>query len=208
MDYSKATNKQLMTIAKYDNSIPTELLGGLAEETIKRRLWDGIITFAGEKAYKDLEHVRNNILRMDKDEFIHCAHIEIMRITKEFKPGMRSFMSFVVMCLISRFKKMLRAEDAEMRRANIGASDVNTLPTDIQERIFCSPLNVEKYVINKITIEEVWDVLREVEKQAILLNLYGYPQNEISLMLGFKSQNHANTLISRAYAKLRKAMVA
>jgi RNA polymerase sigma factor (sigma-70 family) len=206
MNYTLATDTELMTIVNSDNNCPTHLLSGVAIEMIKRKLWNGVILCAGEKAYHNLNFILSHILKMRHDEFIHIGTIEIVRILETFNPGMRTFKTYVIMCLIAKFKKLKRAAEQEMRRANIGALDVNGLPTKIQDRIFQSPINVEQYVINKITLEENWNVLREIEKKAILLEQYGYKQCEISEMLGFKSKNHANTLLNRAYAKLRNSM--
>jgi RNA polymerase sigma factor (sigma-70 family) len=146
-------------------------------------------------------------LKITHKELIQIGQIEIINQVERFKPGMRTFTSFICMCLIAKFKKIRRDAKTEKRIANIDTKDVDRLEIKMQERIFQSPINVEQYVINKITIEECWHVLREVEKKAILMDMQGYTQYEIAETFGF-SKTYGITLLKRAYKKLRKAMVA
>jgi RNA polymerase sigma factor (sigma-70 family) len=206
MDYTLATNDQLKAIASHDKYCPSSLLRGLAVEMISRHLFDNLIMFAGRQAYRSLNYVLKK-LNIKHSELIHIGHIEILHVVDKFKPGMRTFTSYIVMCLIAKFKKMDRDAHTEKRMANIGTKNVDALEEKMQEKIFQSPVNVEKYVIDKITIEECWPVLREVEKKAIVMDLQGYSQYEIALALGFK-KTYGITLLKRAYEKLRKALVA
>jgi RNA polymerase sigma factor (sigma-70 family) len=205
MNYETATNKQLMNIASYDKDLPTYLLSGLALEMIKRRMWDGIIFYAGRKAYKNVSYVLERILKIDIEEFIQIAHIEIARIINTFKPGMRCFKSYVIMCLVGKFHVIREHAQAEKRASDLNTSDVDDLPRKVEETLLCSKMNVENYVINKITIEDAWNVLRDVEKKAIILEQMGYTQEEAAEMVGLNRRS-GNIILKRAYAKLRKAM--
>ncbi len=205
MNYDNATNQQLLTIINHDKECPTDLLGGVNLELIKRRLWDGIIMYAAKQAFINLNFVLKHRLQMDHEELIHIGHIEITKQLERFKQGMRTFKTFVIMCLISKFKKMRRDCTAEMRYSNIGTKDVDNLDEKIQTKIFQSPVNVERAVINKLTLEGVWHILNNSEKKAIALEQYGYSQYEISGILGF-NKTYANTLLNRAYKKLRKEL--
>jgi RNA polymerase sigma factor (sigma-70 family) len=207
MDFTKATNDQLMIIAQYDNSCPSSLLRGLAVEMMKRHLWDNLIVYAGRQAFINLNYTLSHLLKISHKELIQIGQIEISQQVERFKPGMRTFTSFICMCLIAKFKKLKRDAKTEKRIANIDTKDVDRLEIKMQEKIFQSPINVEQYVINKITIEECWDVLRDVEKKAILMDMQGYSQYEIAETFGF-NKTYGITLLKRAYKKLRKAMVA
>jgi RNA polymerase sigma factor (sigma-70 family) len=206
MRYEIATDEQLLCIAESDHECPSSLLEGVALEMIKRKLWDGIIIFAAKQVFRNVEFVLKQRLFMDWQELIHIGHIQIMKKVHTFKTGMRTFKTFVIMILKGKFMHMLRDCQAEMRYANIGTVDMAGLDEKIQDKIFHSPVNVERTVINRMMLEEGFRVLREVEKQAILLEQLGYEQYEISTMLGFKNKTYANCLINRAYAKLRKQM--
>ncbi len=206
MNWTNATNEQLKAIAFHDNSIPTHLASGVALEMIYRKLWSGIIVYAAKKAYRNVKYTLELSLKMTFDELIHIGHIEIMESLKKYQPGMRTIKTYVIMHLIGRFINLKRAAEQEMRIANIGTKDVDRLEEKVRDKLFQSPVNVERQVINKVMIDSAWTVLREVEKKAVLLEQQGYEQYEIAEMLGYKSKTHGNTLLKRAYAKLRKQM--
>lgn len=202
MRYELATDNQLNNIISYDKDIPTHLLGGVVLEMIKREMWDKIIFYSAKKAYRNYSFVIENILRIDNEELIQIAHIELIRIVNTFKPGIRSFKSYAIMCLIGKFSVLLQMAKTKKR-----ASDLKTVKIDqISADVFQSSMNVEKQVINKIMIEEVWNVLRNAEKKLILLEQMGYSKEEASEMLGYNRKS-GKTIIKRAYKKLRKAMV-
>ena len=205
MNWEKATDQQLLCIATNDKDCPPHLLEGVALEMVRRRLWDSFIVCAARIAWRNVKYVLRYIVQMDWEEMIHVGHIEIMKQVPKFRPGHRTLTTFVVMCLKTKFLKMRRDATAEKRYANIGTKDVDSLDEKLQDRIFCSPENVERTVVNRLWIESSWGVLREVEQKAILLDLAGYSQYEISEMLGFHKR-HGNKLLKRAYAKLRKHM--
>jgi RNA polymerase sigma factor (sigma-70 family) len=203
MNYELATNNQLNNIISHDKDIPTHLLSGVVLEMIKRKLWDKIIFYSAKKAYRNYSFVIENILKMDHEEFIQIAHIELNKIVSTYKPGIKTFKSYAIMCLIGKFSVLLQMAKTQKR-----AADLNTINMDkISVDFFQSSMNVENYVINKIMIEEVWDVLRDVEKKLILLEQMGYSKEEAAEKLGYNSKS-GKTIIKRAYKKLRKAMVA
>jgi RNA polymerase sigma factor (sigma-70 family) len=204
MDYSLASDKQLRMIAQYDPDCTPSLLEGVAIEMIKRRLWDGIIMYAAKQTYYNVRETLTTKLQVDNEEFIHLAHIEIMRIVSLFKPGKRNFKSYVIMCLISKFKHLRRDAEALKRKANLYTENVDGLDPKLQESMFQSPMNVEKYVIDKITLENFLKPLREVERQALYLEAMGYTQFEIAEQLGFSNRNYGNVLMKRVHKKLKK----
>ncbi|WNS74254.1 sigma-70 family RNA polymerase sigma factor [Bacillus sp. DTU_2020_1000418_1_SI_GHA_SEK_038] len=205
MKWELATDEQLMCIVGFDNECPPSLLKGAALEMIKRNLWEGIIVFSAKQVFQNAKYILKHQLKMDRQELIHIGHIEIMLQVEKFKPSLRTFKTFIIMCLKGRFMKMIRDAQAEKRFANISTKDVDHLDEKIQTKIFQSPVNVERTVINKIMIENSWDVLNDVEKKAISLEHQGYGQYEISRMLGYRD-TYASVLLKRAYAKLKKKM--
>ena len=207
MDYSKATNKQLNNIINFDKDIPTHLLGGIVLEMVKRRLWDKIINYSANKAYHNADYVMKHILKIDNEDLIQIAHIELTEIVKTFKQGMRSFGSYAIMCLIGKFCVIRDYAEREKRQSDLNTSDIDDLPLRIQNTVFQSSTNIENYVINKITIEDAWNVLKEVEKKLIILEQMGYTQEEAAEMVGYNKRS-GNVLLKRAYKKLREAMVA
>lgn len=202
MDISKATNEQLQIIVKHDKCCPIHLLKEVSEEMMKREMWSNIIFYAAGSVFKNINFVLKQRLRMDHEELKQIGHIEIYRSVEKFKHGMRSFFSFVVMVLIAKFKKMIRDVNAEKRYSEIGTVNYEKLPEKVQDKLFCSLINIERHVINKIMLSEAFKSLRDVEIRCIELELAGYQQYEISEMLGFK-KTYANVLLRRSYKKLR-----
>jgi RNA polymerase sigma factor (sigma-70 family) len=204
MDYSLASDKQLRMIAQYDPDCSPSLLEGLTIEMIRRRLWDGIIMYAAKQTYYNVRETLTTKLQMNEEEFIHIAHIHIMKMVERFQPGRRNFKSYIIMCLISYFKHLRRDAEALKRKANLYTENVDGLDPKLQESIFQSPMNVEKYVIDKITLEEYLKPLREVERQALYLEAMGYTQFEIAEKLGFTNRHYGNVLMKRVHKKLKK----
>jgi RNA polymerase sigma factor (sigma-70 family) len=203
MDYSLASDKQLRMIAQYDPDCSPSLLEGLAIEMIRRRLWDGIIMYAAKQTYFNVVETYTTKLQMNYEEFIHVSHIHILMMVERFQPGRRNFKSYVIMCLISYFKHIRRDAEAQKRKANLFTENVDGLDPKLQESMFQSPMNVEKYVIDKIMLEEYLKPLREVERQALYLEAMGYTQYEIATQLGFKP-TYGNVLLKRVHKKLKK----
>jgi RNA polymerase sigma factor (sigma-70 family) len=202
MRWELATDKQLRMIAQYDIDCSPSLLKGVAIEMIKRRLWDCIIMYAAKKIYFNVKETYTYKLQMTYEEFIHVAHIEILKVVEKFQPGRRNFKSYVIMCLMTHFKKIIRDAEAMKRIANLRAEDVDGLEPKMQDKIFQSPVNVEKYVIDKITLEERLKPLSEVERKALYLSAMGYTQYEIAEMFGFK-KTYGNVLLTRARNKMK-----
>jgi len=203
MKWESATNQQLRTIAQFDPDCSPSLLEGLVVEMIKRRLWDGIILYAAKQTYYNVQDTYRNKLQMSYEEFIHVSHIHILKMVERFQPGRRNFKSYVIMCLISYFKHLRRDAEALKRKANLFTDDVDGLDPKLQESMFQSPMNVEKYVIDKIMMEERLSTLREVERQALKLEVMGYTQYEIAELLGFK-RTYGNVLLKRVHRKLKR----
>jgi RNA polymerase sigma factor (sigma-70 family) len=201
MRYELASNDQLETIINSDNDCPTHLLSGVVLEMIKRRLLDGIILYSAKKTYKNVIYVLERILQMDDEEFIHVGHIYILKRLEGFKPGTRTLKTYLIMCLQSKFAKMIRDAQVLKRKSNLHTQRVDVLPEFVQTRIFRDHANVEKEVINKIMMEEALAQMKPNERKAICLELMGYQKSEIKIMLGY----HPNgNLITKAHRNLKK----
>jgi RNA polymerase sigma factor (sigma-70 family) len=203
MDYSLATDKQLKTIVQSDKDCPSSLLREVAIEMIKRELWKGYILYAAKQVFFDVKPTILYTLQMSIEEFIHIGHIEILKIVEKFQPGKISFKSYVILCFATYCKNLKRTAEAVKRKANLYTEEVSTLDPKLQDRIFRSPVNVEKYVIDKITLEDCLSQLNEIERKALYLEAMGYTQYEIAEQLGYHKKT-GGKLIRRTYEKLRK----
>jgi RNA polymerase sigma factor (sigma-70 family) len=166
---------------------------------------DGIILFSAQKVYRNLVFVLEYRLKMDVQELIHIGHIEILKRLPGFIPGTRTVKTYLIMCLTSKFSKMIRDILADKRKSEVNSLQVDKLPETIQNYVFRSNQNVENEVINKIMLEQALTHLREVEKKAIQLELMGYHKREVAVLLGYHS--HSN-IVNKAHTKLKKYMEA
>jgi hypothetical protein len=107
MDFTKATNDQLEIIFQYESDCSPSLLEGVAIEMITRRLLDGIILFSAKKVFRNVPYVLTYRLKMDSDELIHIGNIEILKRLSGFIHGTRTVKTYLIMCLTSKFSKMI-----------------------------------------------------------------------------------------------------
>jgi RNA polymerase sigma factor (sigma-70 family) len=203
MKWELATDTQLWNIVKYDKDCPTALVSGVAMEMMNRNLWNTVTIFAARRVFKNVPFVLEQRLKMELEDLFQIANMEIARRIKGFIPGMRTIKTYVIMCLISKFSKLLRDVHASKRRSNIGTKRVDKLPDNVQTRIFRDHTNIEKEVINKIMLEQAIEHLNDKEKQALTLYISGYQYREISTIFGTTNQGYAHRLLNKAYKKMR-----
>lgn len=203
MDYSLATDKQLKIIVQSDKDCPPSLIEGVAIEMIKRNLWNGYIFYAAQQSFHNVKPTILYTLQMSIEEFVQVSHIEIVKMVEKFQPGKISFKSYVILCLTSYSRQLLRNAKAVKRKANLFTEEVSALDPKLQDRILRSPMNVEKYVVDKITLEDYLNRLNEKERKALYLEAAGYTQFEIAEQLGYHKKT-GGKLIRRTYEKLRK----
>lgn len=207
MNYSIATDEQLKTIINSDKGCPADLLGGVTTEMVKRKLLIPLIIHVAKKMYRNVDYVVKHVLQMEWKDLIQIGHIEILKQSERFKTGMRTPKTFYMMCLITKLGKLKRDAEAEKRKSNIGVESVDELDEKIQEKIFQSPINIERYVIRKITLEDAFKVLQPIERKAIeLYHYYGLTQYETAERLGF-NRTSGNRILNRAYKKLRGELI-
>lgn len=203
MRYENATDTQLNNIFNHDKDCPTNLLVGVVQEMMNRKLLNYYIRYS-IKSIKNLHNVLRTILKMEFDDLMQIGLITINEQAQKFRPGNRTPKTYFIMCLVSKFMKLLRDAKADKRSANTFTYDYETLDEKIQDALFRSPENIERYVINKLEVESYLSRLSEKERQAIIWLNEGYPQSTISKWLGYSSRNSANILIKRAYEKIRR----
>lgn len=201
MNFDHATDKQLMTIVNSDKYCPNHLLKMVAEEMIKRRLWDNLIFYSAKRIYKHVDIMASR-LNMDREEIYHIGHIEIIEAANKFKQGMRTFKTFVIMLLTTRFTKILRHARAEMRINEMDKDYIDNLDEKAKDYYFKSNIDIEQHVINKIIIEEQLSKLRSIDRKAIELDLKGYSTYEVAQSLGYV-KTYGSVILKRAYEKLK-----
>jgi hypothetical protein len=157
MNYTKATNKQLDAIFTHDNDCPNELLLGLVEEMMRRRLFDGMIV-----------HVVQGLMRSyNKEEVIQLCHVRIYQMVKNFKQGNLPFKRMTFLCIERTIKNLITHMNTQKYKLNEFALQ-NEIP------VIKDMSNVEKTVIQKIVLEEQLNKLTAKERYIIDKFLKGY----------------------------------
>uniref|UniRef100_UPI0024099102 hypothetical protein n=1 Tax=Gracilibacillus dipsosauri TaxID=178340 RepID=UPI0024099102 len=144
--FDRATDEQLKVILNNEKYCPTHLLSGAVQEMIRRNMLEDLIFYSAKSVYRNVKYLLQHVLKMDWDELFHVGHIEMLMQAKKFKPGMRTPKTFFIMCLKTKFLKMIRDAESMKRLANCKTKNVDRLDPKLQDKLFEAPLNVEKYV--------------------------------------------------------------
>lgn len=205
MRLDKATNAQLTAITKHDPDVPPSLLREVVDEMLNRNLFDGIIIRCFHIVFGSIKRM-NEVHSMELEDFLQIGRTVVFQRVSTYKPGKgKSFSSFVFMAIKHKFIQHMQFLEAEKRdqRNEFSYNDteegleiINILP---------SHTNVEKQVINKITVEKMLGKLSKRQRQIVMLSLRGYIFEEIAEMLGSKGNGKsANKTYHDAIKKMRR----
>src|SRR5690606_21154487 len=107
MDFTKATDDQLLVLIKYEKNISNHLMRGIVEEYCNRRLFDNYIRYVLKRA-----NVQCN------DDLIQQGYLYIISSLKQYKPSNSAFSTFIYRMLRNKFINFIRNENAEKRKSN------------------------------------------------------------------------------------------
>jgi RNA polymerase sigma factor (sigma-70 family) len=185
MNYTKASNEQLWTIIKYDyKECPPSLLRGVALELLNRNLFDRLIRGVINKTvrYKYTE----KRCGIGLEDLLQIGRMKVYKAIDQFNPKRgSSFTSFIYLAVKSEFQKVLITVQTQKRDNSNEMSYQNKMEEDKEYEIFLrDQTNVEKYVINKVTLEQLLSRVNKHRKTVIYYHLQGYSFEEISKILG------------------------
>lgn len=200
-----ATNKQLETILRNDSSCPPSLLREVVEEGLNRGLFDRLIASS----------IRENI-NPEQMEIIHgiafedlmqVGRIGVFKEVSKYNPskGM-AFNSFLYM----RLKNILTNYQATFltqkrdRRKTYSYNKTNKAGEPFETLIADKITNVERYVVNKILVEQLLQRPNEHQRKIVLLRMKGYKLEEIAEILGASSCSTVSKSYQSALEKMRK----
>lgn len=183
-----ATNKQLESIVKHDPDIPPSLLGRVVEEMLSRNLFDPMINRCFQSVFGSIKRMEE-VYKMDLEDFLQIGRTCVYEAIKNFVPGKgKVFSNFAFVAIKQKFCEIIRNLEREKRdqRNEISWSFIEDGLNLLD--IMPSQINVEKYVINKLTVEKMLNKLSERQRQIVGLYLQGYVFEEIAEMLGKKGK--------------------
>lgn len=205
MKWHLATNEQLNTIIKYDSDCPLFLFRRAVEEMLSRNLFDRIIRRCFQIVFGNEERI-SKIYKFDIDDFLQMGRMEIYRAIDKYKTGKgMNFLSFSFLVVKQDFIRQRNHMEAQ-KRDNQKVLSYHAKTNDETEFLdfFKASLNVEKYVVNKVTIEQLLKKVNKHQRSVVLLRLKGYQFAEISEQLGRGCENSMSQAYNLAIKKLRK----
>jgi RNA polymerase sigma factor (sigma-70 family) len=204
MDYTKATDDQLKTIIRYDHSCSPSLLEGVVKEMLNRYLFDAMIK-ACVKSIMDIKTVET-IYKMSLEDFLQIGRTVIYTTVQRYDETKNTaFFTFIHLVVRSKLIHALRRLQRTKRdeRYNISLNKKVSESDEFSYK-FPSNVNVERYVVTKLFLEEQIPKLNEFQKQVLTLRWKGYQFAEISQILGRSSMDSCRKTYERALANLRK----
>ncbi|MFE8704118.1 hypothetical protein ACFYKX_26475 [Cytobacillus sp. FJAT-54145] len=205
MKWELATDEQLVTIAKYDNDLPHSLLGEVVEEMLNRGLFDRIIRDCINVVIKNTQRMER-IYQVSVEDFLQIGRIEVLSALKSFKrdKGM-NFISFVFLKVRSQLGKEIVFLESKKRDHRVCMSYNNETDEGTEMIEFLpSKVNVENYVVNKVTFEQLLKRANKHQQRVVLLRMQGYKFAEIAHLLKRGTGKSMQQAYRIAQDKMRK----
>jgi RNA polymerase sigma factor (sigma-70 family) len=203
MNWTIATNNQLETIVNHDKDLPPSLLRGLVNEMLNRGMFDKILA---KVMYTTVNPEQlDKLFGIGEDDLLQIGRIEVIKAIETFD-GTRgkSFISFVyqnVKCEFLNQVTILYAAKRDCSRT-ISYNKESAAGVTLEYFLPDKNQNVERYVINKITVESLMEHLNEKEMKMIEYRMNGYTYPEIGEVFG-KNYRTIHRSIKEAYKKMR-----
>lgn len=200
-----ATNKQLEAITFHDPDCPPSLLGEVVEEMLNRNLFDRMINRCFQIVFGSIKRM-NEVHSLDLDDFLQIGRTSVFEAIKKFTPGKgKAFSSFAFMVIKQQFIKWIKFLEAEKRDQRNEFREIETEEGLNIIDLMPSYINIEKYVIKKITLENLLNQLTKRQRQIVDLFLQDYNFEEIAEILGSKGKGKSlNKTYNDAIKKMRK----
>ena len=203
MDFTKATNKQLITIMNYDRDCPIELLREVITEMINREILVNFIVYHSKRFFGSLADGQVKTW-LEKSDIIQLGYIGILKALNKYQEGKSTFATFSQYYMntewqnhLRKFTSIKRTADREQVSMDVVVNEHgNTL-----EEFLPSMEDVEKTVLMKVYFETQLALLTPLQKTAVLGYLEGYEMKELGQILHVKRQS-----IERAFHRAVEKM--
>jgi RNA polymerase sigma factor (sigma-70 family) len=192
MRYHLATDNQLTHIFNYEKDCPADILSGVVREMINRNMLNGYIIYA-------MESVK---IIGEKEDLLQIGLIELHKQIGKFKPGKTTPKTFAIHCLRNKFMKVIEEQTSLKRAANYN----QIVGEELDDFLIQAPINIERYVINKMEVKYYLSCLKEKERVAILMQSFGYKLDEIAKEIGFAHARNVSKLLQKARNRIREEL--
>jgi RNA polymerase sporulation-specific sigma factor len=205
LKWELATENQLLAIVNDDKNCPASLWSRAVVEMINRNLFDSLI---GKVIHRVMNTgVVEQIHKMSFDDFLQIGRLEVWKLINRFnsQKGVK-FTSFAYTAVKHEMIRQIEALETQKRDTrNVTSYQTKTLSGDEYE-IFLSDkkIDVEQYVVNKITLEQLLKRVNKHQKTVLYYRLQGFTFEEISVILGRGSVTTMHQAYMNAIKKMRK----
>lgn len=181
-----ATDRQLQVIVDYESDCPAHLLSGAVSEMLNRGLFDRIIAGCIHKTIEDVDRFQQ-VYHLDMDDLMQIGRIEVLNSLDGYKSDRgKRFSSFCYLNIQREILNIITILKAKKRDTSktISLNKATDEGKEILNFVADPKHNVEKYVINKVTLEQMLKRVTKHEKKIMFYRLQGYTFDEISSLLG------------------------
>lgn len=181
MDYTRATDEQLINIIEWDIGIPTPLLKEVYEEVVKRRILDQTVFRWINSRYKSKVYAES-LTGLALEDLLWIGYeVGYEIITNDYKPT-HPFIGYWCKSYLYTLRNISATHKAEKRQAEVCSLE------DIYEWKMPRGNHTERIALNRIYIESLMNQLSDTEKNMILKRYQGYSFKEIGEMYGLTQE--------------------
>lgn len=206
INWTIATDNQLLTIIEHEKDLPSSLLRGAVIEGLNRGLFDSLIADCIRRIFPDLK-LTEQMQKMSLEDFMQLGREYAFKALERYNPkrGM-NFMSFVHLRVKGEMYKLRQGFQYQKRDANklVSMNNKTDEGTEYAEFFRDPYIDVEKYVIDKVLAEELLSRVNEHQQKIVMYRLQGYELNEIAEILGRGTASTISGSFYRAIENMRK----
>lgn len=202
MKWELATKEQLQAIMIHDKECPIHHLEAAFIESVNRGFFKGFIIHILKKRFKTLKNAEF-YMKMPLDDILQYCHLRAVMGMEGFKKNGENFSTYMYTSISSGITEHQRKLE-QLKRQGIETSIDRTIADEGETfhwYLVDHETNVEKFVIDKVMLEEKLSVLSQVQREAFMLFFKGYNSTEISEILNI-NKNTINTRLKLAKKKL------
>jgi RNA polymerase sigma factor (sigma-70 family) len=204
MNFTLATNNQLNIIIKHEYDCSPSLLRGAVVEMLNRGLFDKIIA---KVMYSTLDTKQlDRVFSVGEEDLMQIGRWEVIKALDTFNQSKgKNFLSYVYQNIKCELMNEVTTLFAAKRDCSKTTSYNKEMTKGVTLEVFLpdKKQNVEKYVINKLTVEQLMEKLNDYQKKLIAKKLEGYTYQEMGEMFG-KNYRTIHVNVKKALDEMRK----
>lgn len=171
------TKEQLKHIIEHDHQAPPGTLSAAYEESVRRETYKHFVIGCILKYFRTTERAER-LTKMTTDELKWLCYEKGFEALKVYKPGNRPFIALWSVYIKRGLRDAHRTHQAQKRTAELVEYE------GVRDWVLPSPDHTEKTVLDRLHIQEIFNQLRDHEKEIVLKRYEGFTMHEIAEMQG------------------------